>query len=72
MGEKDLRRSERLVKYYGRRLREVDVEMAKVLGRNDQKTLTALGVERARLRHNQKLARQRLHRLQRKAMSNDA
>lgn len=67
MGEKDLRRSERLVKYYGRRLREVDVEMAIVLGRNDEKTHTALGVERARVRHNQKLARRRLHRLERKA-----
>jgi len=67
VGEKDLRRSERLVKYYGRRLREVDVEIAIVLGRNDEKTHTALGVERARVRHNQKLARRRLHRLERKA-----
>ena len=67
MGEKDLRRSERLVKYYGRRLREVDVEMAKVLERSDQKTHTALGVERARLRRNQKLATRRLHRLERMA-----
>ncbi len=68
----DLRRSERLAKHYRRRLREVDIEMSKALEQNDQKTHTALGVERARIRHNQKLARQRLHRLQRKAMSNDA
>ena len=67
MGEKDLRRSERLAKHYRRRLREVDIEMSKALERNDQKTHTALGVERARLRHNQKLARRRLHRLERKA-----